>query len=107
MTADRRQFLQYLAASPLLAAAAGDVMSLEQAIARVEDPPLIPTARHALNVFDFEPVAKKNLPLAHWAYMATGTDDDGTIRANREGFNRFELRMRRLVDVSKIDPSSP
>jgi 4-hydroxymandelate oxidase len=102
---DRRRFLRYLAGSPLFAAASGDITSLAQAIARLQDPPLIPTARHALNVFDFEPVAKKNIPLAHWAYMATGSDDDGTIRANREGFNRFELRMRRLVDVSKIDAS--
>src|ERR1043166_7187840 len=35
----------------------------------------------------------------------TGSDDDGTIRANREGFNRYELRVRRLVDVSRIDTS--
>jgi isopentenyl diphosphate isomerase/L-lactate dehydrogenase-like FMN-dependent dehydrogenase len=70
-----------------------------------QEPPLIPTARHALNVFDFEPVAKKKLPPAHWAYLATGSDDDGTIRANREGFNCYEIRVRRLVDVSRIDTS--
>lgn len=105
---DRRGFLKYIAGSPLMAAAAGDITSLAQVIERLQgpqDPALIPTARHALNVFDFEPVAKKNIPVAHWAYMATGSDDDGTIRANREGFQRYELRMRRLVDVSKIDPS--
>jgi isopentenyl diphosphate isomerase/L-lactate dehydrogenase-like FMN-dependent dehydrogenase len=70
-----------------------------------QEPTLIPTARHALSVFDFEPVARKKLPVAHWGYLATGTDDDGTIQANRDGFNRFELRVRRLVDVSKIDLS--
>jgi isopentenyl diphosphate isomerase/L-lactate dehydrogenase-like FMN-dependent dehydrogenase len=43
--------------------------------------------------------------VAHWAYLATGTDDDGTIRANREGFNHWALKPRRLVDVSKIDGS--
>jgi isopentenyl diphosphate isomerase/L-lactate dehydrogenase-like FMN-dependent dehydrogenase len=37
--------------------------------------------------------------------MATGVDDDGTLRANREGFSRFHLRPRRLVDVSSIDMS--
>ena len=91
-----------------MAAAAGDISSLAQVIERLQgpqDPALIPTARHALNVFDFEPVAKKNIPVAHWAYMATGSDDDGTIRANREGFQRYELRMRRLIDVSKVDGS--
>jgi 4-hydroxymandelate oxidase len=106
MPADRRRFLRYLAGSPLFAAAAGDVTSLARALEMLQgQDPLIPTARHALNVFDFEPVAKKNLPPAHWAYMATGSDDDGTIRANREGFNRYELRMRRLVDVSRVDGS--
>jgi isopentenyl diphosphate isomerase/L-lactate dehydrogenase-like FMN-dependent dehydrogenase len=35
--------------------------------------------------------------------MATGVDDDGTLRANREGFKKLQLRPRRLVDVSKVD----
>src|SRR4029453_5356048 len=37
--------------------------------------------------------------------MATGTDDDATVRANREGFDRFQLRVRRLVDIRQIDMS--
>ena len=37
--------------------------------------------------------------------MATGTDDDSTLRANREGFRRYQLRMRRLVDVNNVDAS--
>ena len=49
---------------------------------------------------------KKNLPPAHFGYMATGTDDEMTLRANREGFRKFELRPRRLVDVSKVDMST-
>jgi isopentenyl diphosphate isomerase/L-lactate dehydrogenase-like FMN-dependent dehydrogenase len=35
--------------------------------------------------------------------MATGVDDEMTLRANRDGFQKFELRPRRLVDVSKVD----
>jgi len=119
----RRQFLAYLAASPLLSAlgsrptatlgrhseqseeSAVPFERITQMLEQAQEPTLIPTARHALNVFDFEPVAKSKVPPAHWAYLATGTDDDGTIRANREGFNRYELRMRRLVDVSHVDPS--
>jgi 4-hydroxymandelate oxidase len=46
---------------------------------------------------------KKNVPPAHFGYMATCTDDEATLRANREGFGKFQLRPRRLVDVSKID----
>jgi isopentenyl diphosphate isomerase/L-lactate dehydrogenase-like FMN-dependent dehydrogenase len=38
--------------------------------------------------------------------MATGVDDEVTLRANREGFRKFELRPRRLVDVSKVDISA-
>jgi len=49
---------------------------------------------------------RKNVPPAHFGYMATGVDDEMTLRANREGFRKFELRPRRLVDVSKIDMSA-
>ena len=113
----RREFLRLLAASPAL-----PYLNLPSdwtsAIRRLRggapDPAygqtaqpddLITAAKDALDVFDFEPVARKNLPPAHFGYMATGTDDDGTIRANREGFNRYQLRVRRLVDGSKTDMS--
>jgi len=64
---------------------------------------LISDPEEALDVFDFEPVARRNLPPAHFGYMVTGTDDEMTLRANREGFLKFQLRPRRLVDVSMID----
>src|SRR6202171_3690668 len=35
--------------------------------------------------------------------MATGVDDDVTLRMNREGFQHYQMRARRLVDVSKAD----
>jgi isopentenyl diphosphate isomerase/L-lactate dehydrogenase-like FMN-dependent dehydrogenase len=38
--------------------------------------------------------------------MASGIDDEVTLRANREGFLKFQLRPRRLVDVSKVDMSA-
>src|SRR5262245_65415814 len=100
----RRQFLRYLASSPLFAAAGVDLRWLQQA-AQQGDPTLIESAAEALNVFDFEPVARKKIPHAHWGYLMTGTDDDATIRANREGYARWDLRARRLVDVSKVDTS--
>ena len=50
---------------------------------------------------DFEPLARKALPPAHWGYMATGVDDDKTLRANREAFDHYQLRARRLVDVTQ------
>jgi 4-hydroxymandelate oxidase len=100
MDESRRKFLAFVAGSPLFSVGG---FNLGRLVQQAQEPSLITAAREALSVFDFEPVAKKRVPLAHWAYLATGTDDDGTLRANREGFNRFELRMRRLVDVSRID----
>jgi 4-hydroxymandelate oxidase len=52
-------------------------------------------------MFDFGPVARKDVPPAHFGYMASGIDDEVTLRANREGFLKFQLRPRRLNDVSK------
>lgn len=67
---------------------------LEQRITSPED---------AVNVFDFQAAAQAALPPAHYGYLATGVDSDETLRANREGFERFPLRARRLVDVSNPD----
>jgi isopentenyl diphosphate isomerase/L-lactate dehydrogenase-like FMN-dependent dehydrogenase len=52
---------------------------------------------------DFEPLARKALPPAHWGYMATGVDDNKTLRMNREAFDHYQLRARRLVDVTHAD----
>jgi isopentenyl diphosphate isomerase/L-lactate dehydrogenase-like FMN-dependent dehydrogenase len=116
----RRRFLKYLAASPLLAVSGVDGSLLQRLLAgpkrqqglalgvvqqATQQADLIKTAAEALNVFEFEPVAKSKLPPGHWGYLASGTDDDETIRANREGFSRYDLRTRRLVDVSKVDAS--
>ncbi|MEP6491919.1 MAG: alpha-hydroxy acid oxidase [bacterium] len=114
----RRRFLAFAAGSPLLAAVDASALArllggnsrdrakglamLQQAS---QEPDLIASAGEALDVFDFEPVAKKKIPPAHWGYLATGSDDDGTLRANREGYGRWDLRVRRLVDVSKLDTS--
>jgi|LauGreDrversion4_2_1035121.scaffolds.fasta_scaffold108900_2 4-hydroxymandelate oxidase len=120
----RRQFLAFLAGSPLLAAAGLDrewltslgATARPDALLQAADtvataghpvlqPPRITRAADALDVFDFEGVAQQNIPVAHWGYLMTGTDDDGTIAANRAGFDRWTLKPRRLVDVSRIDAS--
>jgi 4-hydroxymandelate oxidase len=104
--ASRRQFLRYLAASPLIPYLDLSPNWFAGAQSGSHDEELIGAAKDAVNVFDFEPVARKKLPPAHFGYLATGTDDDGTIRANREGFTRYSIRVRRLIDVSKIDTST-
>ena len=124
--ASRRRFLAFLAGSPLLAASGLDrslldalrspssgadtaTLDLAERLTNtasahpVRQPPPITRPAEALDVFDFEPVAQRNIPVAHWGYLATGSDDDATIAANRAGFDRWALKPRRLVDVSRID----
>ncbi len=111
-----RKFLQYLASSPLLAAGGVEAFAgeLAQPVPKLPDPlmwgpmktdALIKTPKEAINIFDFEPVCRNNVPPAHFGYMASGIDDEVTLRANREGFLKFQFRPRRLVDVSKVDMS--
>ena len=66
---------------------------------------LIGNPKEAINVFDFELVCRKNVPPAHFGYMASGIDDEVTLRANREAFLKYYLRPRRMNDVSKVDMS--
>jgi 4-hydroxymandelate oxidase len=83
----RREFLRFLASSPLLAAE--------------KDFSSSPTPKEALAVMDFEPLARKALSPAHWGYLSTGVDDDVTLRANREAMTHYQLRARRLRGVEK------
>jgi 4-hydroxymandelate oxidase len=105
--ASRRQFLRFLAGSPLLAGT-GLAPLLWQRLASAQALPeeLIRSAEEALNVFDFEPVAKSRMLPAHYGYTASGTDGDETLRANREGFGKFRIRVRRLVDIRNPDTST-
>jgi isopentenyl diphosphate isomerase/L-lactate dehydrogenase-like FMN-dependent dehydrogenase len=112
----RRRFIKYLAASPLFAGTALSALAEETQFPELQPDPyvwaprdynhLISDPKEALDVFDFEPVMHKNVPPAHFGYMASGVDDDVTLRANREGFLKFQLRPRRLVDVSTVDMST-
>jgi hypothetical protein len=107
-TASRRRFLQFLAANPLFARgvlAEGMRPSDPAEWAPRDLDKLIADPTQALDVFDFEPVMKKNVPPAHFGYMATGVDDEMTLRANREGFRKFELRPRRLSMSARSTPA--
>jgi 4-hydroxymandelate oxidase len=114
--ASRRRFLQFIAASTALSCT--DKLAFAETLLpkqKLPDPlmwapldadNLIKNPKDAINVFDFEPVMRQNVPPAHFGYMASGIDDEVTLRANREGFLKFQLRPRRLVDVSKVDMST-
>ena len=114
---NRRAFLKFLAGSPLLALC-DPTGSLDALIGTGSQKPtgwsadepstqkLITSPDQALNVFDLEAAARQVVPIAHWGYMATGVDDDVTLRANRTAFSRFQIRPRRLIDVTRIDTST-
>jgi 4-hydroxymandelate oxidase len=116
----RRQFLRMLVASPLLASSRffgspfanllptevmpeGKALAARAMLQPGED--VISSPDQAFDVMDFEAAARKALPPAHFGYLATGVDDDGTVRANREGYSHLQIRSRRLVNVENIDMS--
>ena len=114
----RRHFLRMLLASPLFAQSHFFGSRLPSLLAGLEPARLpgvfdavqqgrevISSPGDALDVMDFEPAARKALPPAHFGYLATGVDDDGTVQANRDGYSRLQIRSRRLVDVENIDMS--
>ncbi len=43
---------------------------------------LIASPKDAINVFDFEPIARKNVPPAHFGYMASSIDDEASELPN-------------------------
>src|SRR5207247_3370673 len=68
-----------------------------------EGPEVITDPANALNVFDFEEAGHRKVLPGHWAYMASGVDDDATLRANREIFKHVQLRPRRLHNATLVD----
>ena len=64
-----------------------------------------PTSRAAdvLNVREFEPLAREALPPAHFGYLATGIDDDRTLKRNEEAYGDYEIRARRFADLTHLD----
>src|SRR5437867_4971307 len=90
-----RNLLVWIASSPLVRA-------------QQEPPPpadRLPALDELVNVFEFEPVAKAKIPQSAYEYVASGVDDEWTLRRNREMFGRITLRPRFLRDVGKLDLS--
>lgn len=94
----RRRVLQSMIAAPAAAMLAPALRAAGQA-----DEELITSVDRALDVFDFERLARSKLPPAHFGYLATGVDGDATLAANEAGFRHYSLRVRRLTGVGKAD----
>jgi 4-hydroxymandelate oxidase len=102
----RREFLKFLAASPYVAALGGTAAFLERSIFAApaqRGMDALSSPADAITVFDFEEPAHRKVSQGHWAYMMSGVDDDGTLRANRAAFGQVQLRPRRLRDATKVD----
>ena len=113
---NRRWFLKYLAASPVLAASTREALAatVAEMQTRPDDPYIwrpfdpnyiIEKPDDALDLFDFEAAAHKKVSSAHWGFMSTGADGEGTYRANRQDIAKFAIRSRRLRDVKTVDAS--
>ena len=91
----RREFLKFLAGSPLLTSYSAFSQEVEETLGeKLTNPDQV------INVFEMEALAREKVPPAHFGYLISGVDSDTTLRANREGYTRFQIHPRRLVDVS-------
>lgn len=113
---DRRAFLSFLAASPILASAGFTSRWVEDLLAEplpaqdtaalgAQNQVIIKSVKEALSVFDFDAAARTKLSVAHYTFITDGSFDNETLRANREGFSKYELRLRRLTGITKVDQS--
>jgi 4-hydroxymandelate oxidase len=123
----RRKFLNFLAASPLIAtptvassiaallagrSGAGFAQSydaLRGANVATGSDGIITAPHEALNVFEFQPAAKKALfaqgAPTHWGYLESGVDGDATRDENHTAYAKYNIRVRRLIDARKVDTS--
>jgi len=58
-----------------------------------------------ITVEDYRQLAKRAVPSMVWAYIDSGAEDLGTLRANREAFERWCLRTRVLTGNDAKDLS--
>ncbi len=102
----RRSLLRFLAGSPLAYAfGLGGALGLRPAHVRAQAEPPVRDPADAVDVFDFEAVVKKTMPIGHYTYMAYGADDSSMLDINREGLEHIELKPHRLVDTTHLDMS--
>jgi isopentenyl diphosphate isomerase/L-lactate dehydrogenase-like FMN-dependent dehydrogenase len=58
-----------------------------------------------INIYEFEAVAKRKLHKIAYDFIAGGAENERTLRANLQAFDKTFLVPRVMVDVSDIDPS--
>ena len=99
-THNRRTSLKYLAGSPCDAALGGIPVFAEGPPEIAE---IIADPKEAFRAKDFVEATRRKVDPVQWAFLASGVDDDATLRANREGLQHIQLRPRLLRDGSRVD----
>jgi hypothetical protein len=61
--------------------------------------------KKALSIEDLRGIARKRVPRFVFDYGDGGSEDEVTLQANRESFERLRFRPRTLVDVSQRNSS--
>lgn len=59
-----------------------------------------------LKLDDFEPAARTILPQSIYDYIAGGSEDEVTLRGNREAFARYRFRFKILAAADSVDLSN-
>ncbi len=60
----------------------------------------------AINIDDLRTLARKRLPKTIFEFIDGGAQDEISLRANREDFERYAFRTRVLTDISQRDQST-
>lgn len=93
----RRKFIEWIGLSSL--ALALPTMSLSGCAAKPEE--TVATLDFK-NVFDLEELSRKVMGDDAIEYLNGGADDLKTVKANLAGYDKIQIRARRLIDVSKV-----
>jgi 4-hydroxymandelate oxidase len=99
----RRRLLNFMLHSPLFASTAGLAAWWPGVVTALPERAIPESAKKALDVFQMKAVARQTLDLKTWHFVMNGADDGKTMNANRSAFDAWQIRVRRLVDVSRID----
>lgn len=107
---NKRQFLNYLAASPLLAS--GVLRAQDELLYRTLDsildldPGLPQQLSSVAGVFELEQLAARVLPPAHFGYIYSGAGNGESKQANRDAYDQYDIQPRRLQGVDQADLST-
>jgi 4-hydroxymandelate oxidase len=63
-------------------------------------------SRAPVRLDDFEPEARASLPQGIYDYIAGGSEDEATLRANREAFARYRFRFKVLASSDRPELGS-